>query len=96
MLILSRNVNERIMLSVKQDAVLAEAVELTKDCPADEAVIYRAGYLYGYLAACQVAVTVVGVRGTRVRLGIDAPATVAVHREEVYQRILSKSDEQNR
>jgi carbon storage regulator len=32
-------------------------------------------------------VTVVRVQGDKVRLGIDAPADVAVHRQEIYQRL---------
>jgi carbon storage regulator len=35
----------------------------------------------------EVTVTVLGVRGTQVRLGFAAPHDVAVHREEVYLRI---------
>jgi carbon storage regulator len=34
-----------------------------------------------------VSITVLDVKGHQVRLGIDAPRSVAVHREEVYQRI---------
>ena len=34
-----------------------------------------------------VSVTVLGVKGNQVRLGVDAPKDVAVHREEIYQRI---------
>ncbi len=34
-----------------------------------------------------ITVTVLGVRGFQVRLGITAPATVEVHRQEVYERI---------
>jgi len=35
----------------------------------------------------EVTVTILGVRGSQVRVGINAPKHVAVHREEVYERI---------
>ena len=40
---------------------------------------------------CGLSVAVIGIQGNRVRLGISAPPTVAVHREEVFSAIQSES-----
>ena len=38
-----------------------------------------------------IKVTVIDVRGDQVRIGIDAPRTVSVHREEVYEQVLAEN-----
>jgi len=42
-----------------------------------------------------VVVTVLAVHGSQVRIGIDAPKSVPVHREEVYRRLEEEREEQH-
>jgi carbon storage regulator len=42
-----------------------------------------------------VSISVVGVSGMQVRIGIDAPKEIGVHRSEVYERIKSKVGDTN-
>ncbi len=41
----------------------------------------------------EISVTVLGVKGNQVRVGINAPKNVAVHREEIFERIKSETTE---
>jgi len=41
----------------------------------------------------EVTVTVLGVKGNQVRIGVNAPKTVSVHREEIFDRIKNERGE---
>jgi len=46
------------------------------------------------MVGTEVIVTVLGVKGNQVRLGVNAPKEIAVHREEIYERVQEEKGQQ--
>ena len=42
-----------------------------------------------------VVVNILGVKGNQVRIGVDAPKEISVHREEIYDRIQAEKEQGN-
>ncbi|QLB13836.1 carbon storage regulator CsrA [Bisgaardia hudsonensis] len=42
-----------------------------------------------------ISITILNIRGNQVKIGVNAPKEVSVHREEIYQKIKELQDEEN-
>lgn len=42
-----------------------------------------------------ISITVLSVRGNQIKLGVQAPKEVSVHREEIYQRIITQMQDES-
>jgi carbon storage regulator len=78
----------------------AETVYESGDNPAQDAGLWRTDMLIltrrvgeSLMIGDEVNVTVLGIKGNQVRIGVNAPKNVAVHREEIYQRIQQENQE---
>lgn len=82
MLVLTRTLGQRLIIG-SDKKVKTEVVKILPDSNTPRK---------GDLSNEKIVITVLEIRGNQVRIGIEAPKHVPVHREEIYQRIQDEKD----
>lgn len=89
MLILTRRIGESIIIgdniSLTVSGIKGDLVRITSATP--KLLLVTKKVTQSITIGHDITVTILSIKGMQVRLGIDAPRSVSIHREEIYQRI---------